>query len=175
MRDFDPEKRCGRWAFYLFLAALTFAAGHALFSAFNGASPVVSADRGGPLRVAVPSVQALDSGTRATEPARSDESSSAYAGPAAAAAATLPYAAPADAIDAAEPPTPAVAAALRANRPQINLRAGPGTQYSVLGRLGPDTVLRPTGRSDGDWIEVMAGSAPEHRGWVARIVIDGRR
>jgi hypothetical protein len=45
----------------------------------------------------------------------------------------------------------------------------------VLGRIRPETVLLPTGRTDGDWIEVMTGSQPEHRGWVARTVIDGRR
>ncbi len=47
----------------------------------------------------------------------------------------------------------------------LNLRAGPGTNHPILGRLTRDTRLEVTGHSqDGAWLAVQAGA---RWGWVA--------
>ncbi len=50
----------------------------------------------------------------------------------------------------------------------INVRAGPGTNYPVIGQLQPGQEARLTGRNeDTSWWQISVGDAPETLGWVA--------
>lgn len=62
--------------------------------------------------------------------------------------------------------TPQEQCVVRAS-PTLNLRAGPGTNFSVIGVLRVDTQLRPlTRNADATWIEVQPLPTGQ-RGWVA--------
>lgn len=62
--------------------------------------------------------------------------------------------------------TPQAQCIVRAS-PMLNLRAGPGTNFSVIGVLRVDTQLRPlTRNADATWIEVQPLPTGQ-RGWVA--------
>ncbi|MBI1879406.1 MAG: SH3 domain-containing protein, partial [Chloroflexi bacterium] len=50
----------------------------------------------------------------------------------------------------------------------INVRAGPGTDYPVVGQLQPGQEARVMGRNeDTSWWQVSLGDAPDALGWVA--------
>lgn len=67
---------------------------------------------------------------------------------------------------AAATATPQAPCVVRAS-PTLNLRAGPGTNFSVLGVLRVDAQLRPlTRNADATWIEVQPLPSGQ-RGWVA--------
>jgi hypothetical protein len=81
----------------------------------------------------------------------------------------------AEIITTVAPPRPTVAAATSTPQaqcivrtsPTLNLRAGPGTNFSVIGVLRVDTQLRPlTRNADATWIEVQLLPTGQ-RGWVA--------
>src|SRR5690242_7769659 len=51
------------------------------------------------------------------------------------------------------------------NVPVLNVRAGPGTTYTIMGQLAQGTVLAVTTQDDtGDWLQV---TTPYGAGWVA--------
>lgn len=180
MRDFDPEKRRGRWTLYLFVSALLLLAGQFVAAGYDAITQPAAPDRA--LYALQPRLDTLPVRSaapwpRADDVMRFDEAIA--AGPAAAAAATPPAQASgawiADAVGAVEPATAEAPPPLRPNRPQINLRSGPGLQHGVRTRVGQDTILTPTGRKDGDWLEVTIGQQSDQRGWVSRGVTEERR
>jgi hypothetical protein len=181
MRDFDPEKRRGRWTLYLFAAALLLVAGQFVAAGYDAvtrpAAPNLAMHALQPRLDTLPVRPSATFSLRVDEAIRVDEMFA--AGPAAAAAATPPAqdaaawaADPAGVVERAAAEAPA---SLRANRPQINLRTGPGLQHGVLTRVNQDTILTPTGRKDGDWVEVTIGQQTDQRGWVSRGVTEERR
>jgi hypothetical protein len=68
-------------------------------------------------------------------------------------------------------PTPAAAQVVAAST--VNVRAGPGTNYQVVGALPPNTPLQVVGRNqDGSWWQIqLPGNAV---GWVAGSVVEAR-
>jgi uncharacterized protein YraI len=50
---------------------------------------------------------------------------------------------------------------------QLNVRAGPGTGYDLLGRLQPGAVVTLTGKNEtGTWLQIEYTGGPGGRGWV---------
>jgi uncharacterized protein YraI len=59
---------------------------------------------------------------------------------------------------------------------RLNVRSGPGTGHTILGKAGDGEVLVIVARSlDGAWLQVVRDDLPEGAGWVAneRVRIDG--
>ena len=87
--------------------------------------------------------------------------------------------APAPAPTPVPPPTPARPAPTAITEPNVqvrstgvNLRSGPGTNYSVIGSAGAGAQLRITGKnSASDWWQVCCVGGQE--AWVAAWVVDG--
>lgn len=68
-------------------------------------------------------------------------------------------------------PTAVTEPVVRVRSSTVNLRSGPGTDYSVIGRAGPGTQLPITGKnSANDWWQVCCVSGQE--AWVAAWVVD---
>jgi uncharacterized protein YraI len=50
---------------------------------------------------------------------------------------------------------------------QVNVRSGPGTDFSTLGILNPKDVVSLTGKdANGVWLQIQYAGAPDGRGWV---------
>jgi uncharacterized protein YraI len=57
--------------------------------------------------------------------------------------------------------------------PDINVRAGPGTDYVVLGKLLAGQEAPALGRSaGGDWVQISYPEAPDGLGWVYTYYVD---
>ena len=55
---------------------------------------------------------------------------------------------------------------------QLNVRSGPGTNYSSLGVLNPKDVVYLSGKNDnGSWLQIDFSGGPEGKGWVATVFI----
>jgi hypothetical protein len=71
------------------------------------------------------------------------------------------------------PPPPTVPAGtsiitvIIGDNPEINVRAGPGTEYASLGKLQAGQSAPALGRSPGgDWVQISFPGAPDGVGWV---------
>ena len=52
---------------------------------------------------------------------------------------------------------------------QVNVRAGPGTQYDLVGILIPGQTSEVIGRSTtGTWLKIVYVGGPDNAGWVLR-------
>jgi len=50
---------------------------------------------------------------------------------------------------------------------QLNVRSGPGTDFSSLGTLNPQDVVRLTGKDpNGAWLQIEFAAGPDGKGWV---------
>jgi uncharacterized protein YraI len=57
----------------------------------------------------------------------------------------------------------------------LNVRAGPGTGYPILGELEPDQSVEITGVSpDGSWWQIRFAGAADGRGWVSAAYVAAR-
>ena len=59
---------------------------------------------------------------------------------------------------------------------RLNVRSGPGTQHSIVGKAGDGEKLALVARSqDGAWLQVVRDDLPEGAGWVAteRVRVEG--
>lgn len=69
------------------------------------------------------------------------------------------------------PPTPTPgSASLMVSVPALNVRAGPGTQYQILGQLLQNETVEIVGQANsgqGQWWQIEFPSAPDGRGWVS--------
>ena len=53
-------------------------------------------------------------------------------------------------------------------RTDLNVRAGPSTQYAVIGLLSAGTVVDIVGQTvDGSWWYIIYNPAPDQRGWIS--------
>jgi hypothetical protein len=52
--------------------------------------------------------------------------------------------------------------------PTLNVRAGPGTDYTIVGKLSLDASVEVVGRNAaGDWLQVVYPANSDRRGWIA--------
>ena len=50
---------------------------------------------------------------------------------------------------------------------QLNVRSGPGTDFSSLGTLNPNDVVNLTGKdANGAWLQIEFAAGPESKGWI---------
>jgi uncharacterized protein YraI len=57
--------------------------------------------------------------------------------------------------------------------PDINVRAGPGVEYTALGKLLAGQEAPALGRSvGGDWVQISFPEAPDGLGWVYTYLVD---
>jgi uncharacterized protein YraI len=55
---------------------------------------------------------------------------------------------------------------------QLNVRSGPGTDYSSLGVLNPNDVVYLIGKNDiGSWLQIKFSGGTDDKGWVATTFI----
>jgi uncharacterized protein YraI len=56
---------------------------------------------------------------------------------------------------------------------QLNVRSGPGTDYSSLGVLNPNDVVYLSGKNDnGSWLQIKFTGGTDDKGWVATAFIE---
>jgi hypothetical protein len=52
--------------------------------------------------------------------------------------------------------------------PALNVRAGPGTDYAIVGKLSLDDSVEVVGRNAaGDWLQIVYPANSDRRGWIA--------
>lgn len=65
-------------------------------------------------------------------------------------------------------PTPAPGAPSLASTMVVNIRAGPGMNYAIIGKLAPDQKVEVVGVSpDGGWWAIKIPAAQNQRGWIS--------
>jgi uncharacterized protein YraI len=58
---------------------------------------------------------------------------------------------------------------------QLNVRSGPGTDFSSVGTLNPQDVVNLTGKdAQGAWLQIEFPAGPEGRGWVSAAFVQAQ-